>query len=94
MKKAQGVSTSLFGPAEVKKAGDFHSSFPEYQETPLDSLEALANSLGIARLFIKDESFRFGLKAFKVLGASYAVARHLSKRLGIDVSQLDRSKLV
>jgi diaminopropionate ammonia-lyase len=54
----------------------------------------LANSLGIAGLFLKDESFRFGLKAFKVLGASYAVARHLSKRLGIDVSQLDRSKLV
>lgn len=94
MKKAQGVSTALFGPAEVKKARDFHSSFPEYQETPLDSLEALANSLGIAGLFLKDESFRFGLKAFKVLGASYAVAKHLSKRLGIDVSQLDRGKLV
>ena len=94
MKKANGVSVARFGPAEVNKAKDFHRSFPEYQETPLHSLEALANSLGIAGLFLKDESFRFGLKAFKVLGASFAVARHLSKRLGIDVSQLDRTKLV
>jgi diaminopropionate ammonia-lyase len=50
--------------------------------------------MGIAGLFVKDESFRFGLNAFKVLGASYAVARLLSKRLGIDVSQLDCTKLV
>ena len=94
MKKAKGVSTALFGPAEVKRARGFHRGFPEYQETPLDSLEALANSLGIAGLFVKDESFRFGLNAFKVLGASYAVARHLAKRLGIDVSQLDYTKLI
>jgi diaminopropionate ammonia-lyase len=93
-KKAKGVSTALFGTAEVKKARDFHCSFPEYRETPLDSLKSLANSMGIAGLFLKDESFRFGLKAFKVLGASYAVARQLSRRLGIDVSQLDRTKLL
>jgi diaminopropionate ammonia-lyase len=94
LKKAKGVSTAPFGTAEAKKARGFHSSFPEYQETPLDSLESLANSMGIAGLFVKDESFRFGLNAFKVLGASYAVARLLSKRLGIDVSQLDCTKLV
>ncbi len=93
MKKVQGVSTALFGAEEVRKARDFHRSFPEYKETPLHSLEALANSLGIAGLFVKDESFRFGLKAFKVLGASYAVARHLSKRLGIDISHLDSTRL-
>ena len=93
MKKAKGVSTARFGLAEAKKARDFHRSFPEYLETPLDSLEALAKLLGIAGLYLKDESFRFGLNAFKVLGASYAVARQLSKRLGIDVSQLDSAKL-
>jgi len=94
MKKANGVSVARFGPAEVNKARDFHRSFPEYHETPLHNLEALANSLGLAGLFLKDESFRFGLKAFKVLGASFAVARHLSQSLGIDISQLDRAKLV
>ena len=93
MKKVQGVSTALFGPKEAKKARDFHRSFPEYKETPLHSLAALANSMGIAGLFLKDESFRFGLNAFKVLGASYAVARHLSERLGIDISQMDCAKL-
>ena len=44
MKKANGVSVARFGPAEVNKAKDFHRSFPEYQETPLHILQALANS--------------------------------------------------
>jgi diaminopropionate ammonia-lyase len=94
MKKVKGVSTAMFGPAEGEKVRSFHRSFPEYRETPLHSLKALASSLGLAGLFLKDESFRFGLKAFKVLGASYAMARELSRRLGIDVGQLDRTKLV
>ncbi len=52
-----------------------HQSLPEYRATPLVSLSGLAKSLGIGQLFIKDESFRFGLKAFKALGSTYAVYR-------------------
>lgn len=54
---------------------DLHRSIPEYRPSPLVSLPDLAKSLGIRQLFIKDESFRFGLKAFKALGSTYAIYR-------------------
>ena len=94
MRKASGARTSLFGAREAEAARSFHRSFPQYDETPLRSLAALAGRLGIAGIFVKDESFRFGLNAFKVLGASYAVAKHLSSRLRIDLSELDYTRLV
>lgn len=60
----------------------FHSEFPEYKKTPLWKLSDLARELGIGDIFIKDESYRFGLNAFKALGGSYAVAKYLAKCLG------------
>jgi diaminopropionate ammonia-lyase len=39
--------------------------------------------LGIARIWIKDESHRFGLQAFKSLGASFGLACALTERLGL-----------
>ena len=38
--------------------------------------------MGLKSLLVKDESQRFGLNAFKVLGGSYAIARHIAARLG------------
>ncbi|MDO5537188.1 MAG: diaminopropionate ammonia-lyase [Desulfovibrionaceae bacterium] len=61
----------------------FHRTLPEYAPTPLRSLTALAASLGLAGLHVKDESFRFGLNAFKALGGSFAAARVLAGRLGL-----------
>ena len=52
---------------------DFHSSLPGYKPTPLLKLSNLGKRLGVANLFVKDETFRFGLNAFKGLGASYAI---------------------
>jgi diaminopropionate ammonia-lyase len=40
--------------------------------------------LGVGKVFVKDESSRLGLPAFKVLGASWAVYRALEERLGED----------
>ena len=37
---------------------------------------------------MKDESKRFGLNAFKALGGSYAMARHLGEQLGLSQDQL------
>ena len=37
---------------------------------------------------MKDESFRFGLNAFKVLGGSFAMARYIAKEMGRDVSEM------
>ncbi|CZS88058.1 hypothetical protein WAI453_000456 [Rhynchosporium graminicola] len=65
----------------------FHQSLPRYNTTPLVPLPGIAKELGIAQLFVKDESSRFGLSAFKILGASWATKRSLEKRLGLDSSQ-------
>lgn len=54
-----------------------HSALPEYHPTPVVRLPALADSLGVKNIVVKDESHRFDLKAFKVLGASYAIYRFL-----------------
>ena len=58
---------------EITKTRAFHKSFPQYTETPLTKLEHMAAYLSLKELFIKDESYRFGLNAFKVLGGSYAM---------------------
>jgi len=58
----------------------FHQALPGYEPTPLRSLPALASRLGLAEVFVKDESQRFGIKAFKALGASYAMYRVLKQR--------------
>lgn len=62
----------------------FHASLPGYAPTPLVETPTLAAEVGGGRLFVKDESSRLGLPAFKILGASYAVSRALSARLGSD----------
>ena len=51
----------------------FHRTLPGYQPTPLVALPDLAKELGVKGVYIKDESKRFGLNAFKALGASYAI---------------------
>jgi len=58
----------------------FHRSLPGYEPTPLRELPALAFRLGLGAVLVKDESRRFGLKAFKALGASYAIYRFLKKK--------------
>ena len=53
---------------------------PGYAPTPLTEVPAIAAELGVGRVFVKDESARMGLPAFKVLGASWAVHQVLSRR--------------
>lgn len=57
------------------EAYEFHKTLPEYKETPLVGQKALSEKLGVAGIYTKDESKRFGLKAFKALGASFAVSK-------------------
>lgn len=71
----------------------FHRSLPDYNETQLHNLPSLASELGISHLLLKDESTRFGLPAFKILGASYAVHRTLCQHLNLPpTSTLDAVK--
>lgn len=62
----------------------FHSSLENYTPTPLLTLEELAKELGVKDIFLKDESHRFGLNAFKGLGASYAIYRILQQEPSIE----------
>lgn len=71
----------------------FHQTLPGYAATPLVELPELAVELGVGRVFMKDESSRLGLPAFKVLGASYAISRVLSARWGVDDRALDLGEL-
>ena len=73
---------------EVRKARAFHESFPQYTETPLADLKNMSSYLGLGSVKSKDESYRFGLNAFKVLGGSYAMARYIASETGRDVSEL------
>ena len=56
----------------------FHASLPGYTPSPLTEVPALAGELGVGRAFVKDESSRLGLPAFKVLGASWAIHQLLT----------------
>lgn len=66
----------------------FHQKLPQYRETPLHSLPAVAQELNVSHVFVKDESNRFGLPSFKILGASWAVLKALAERTGIDYQSL------
>jgi len=89
-----GAGYSLFSEEEAEKAIRFHSSIPGYEATPLAHLGKLAGIWGLKDFYVKDESYRFGLNAFKVLGGSYAIARLLCERLGKDISEVDFNYLV
>ncbi|MBD0861933.1 diaminopropionate ammonia-lyase [Gordonia sp. zg691] len=69
-------------PLEGAAVRDFHRGLPGYEPTPLLDLPMIAERLGAARVSVKDESSRLGLPAFKILGASWAVAREVDRRLG------------
>jgi diaminopropionate ammonia-lyase len=67
-------------PAQV---ADFHAHLPNFHATPLVEVPALAGELDVGRVFVKDESTRLGLPAFKALGASWAVYQTLSRHVGL-----------
>lgn len=71
--------------APLQKAPEeFHRSLPGYAPTALIELPELASALGVGSVHLKDESSRLGLPAFKILGASWAIARALSARVGAE----------
>jgi diaminopropionate ammonia-lyase len=65
----------LFSDAEYRDVHAYFAAHPELPPTPLRSLTGLAADLGVRAVDVKDETRRFGLNAFKVLGVRYAVHR-------------------
>ncbi len=84
-----GNASPLFTDTIAREVLDFHRKIPGYQPTPLVSLPALAKLLGVKNILVKDESQRFGLNAFKVLGGSYALGKLLAEKLQIDINEID-----
>jgi len=60
----------------------FHRKLPGYAPTPLVSTPEVAFRFGVSRVLVKNESSRFGLPSFKLLGASWATYRALAVRCG------------
>jgi diaminopropionate ammonia-lyase len=76
------LTTEPVFPAVSDRPFDFHRRLPGYRPSPLVEATRLAKKLGVAKVFVKDESSRFGLPSFKVLGASWATYAALRERLG------------
>ena len=93
-KKGQKYPLGFFNIDIVKEVKSFHESFPVYDETPLRNMENLAKELGLGDIYVKDESYRFGLNAFKVLGGSFALGNYLAKRLNSSIAEMTYEKLI
>jgi diaminopropionate ammonia-lyase len=79
------VSIMGFFPAEeLRDVRRFYENAAA-PATPLERLAGLAAALGIGGVLVKDESDRFGLPAFKIVGARYAIARVLDSQPGVQV---------
>lgn len=88
MPKTEDSQLEVMALSSVRKARAFHESFPQYSVTPLVRLDRMAEKLGLKDVYVKDESYRFGLNAFKVLGGSFAMARYIAQQTKKDVSEL------
>ncbi len=88
MPKSDDRQLAIMALDQVATARAFHQSFPQYSVTPLARLDGMAKYLGLGGLYVKDESYRFGLNAFKVLGGSFAMARYIAKQTGRDVKEM------
>jgi len=82
------ASTNFFSLSTAHSVRKFHQTFPDYTPTPLVKLTHLADMLGVSHIWIKDESHRFGLNAFKVLGATHGLAYLIAQRLKMNAQEL------
>lgn len=84
----EGIRDGLFSLERAKEVRQFHRSLNGYEPAPLRHLEALESMLGISALYVKDESYRFGLNAFKGLGGSYALGQVISRKTKHDLGHV------
>lgn len=84
-----GQKSPLFTAETANRIREFHRQIDGYKPTPLVSLPHLADNLGVKSVLVKDESYRFGLNAFKVLGGSYALGCLLAEYLNVDIKEID-----
>ena len=73
---------AYFSHAASRRAHAEIATWRGYAPTRLVNLDEFAADFGVAAVYYKDESSRFGLGSFKALGGAYAVLRLLQKILG------------
>ena len=93
-KKGEKFPLDILNKEVSEEVFKFHKSFPMYSETPLRDMKNLAKELGLGGVYVKDESYRFGLNAFKVLGGSFAIGKYLAKKLNKNISEMPYNVLV
>ncbi|KAM0815342.1 putative Diaminopropionate ammonia-lyase [Seiridium cardinale] len=79
----ENLNTQGLAPFDSSAVSAFHRLLPGYRSTPLVELPDIARELGLKGVFIKDESDRFGLPSFKILGASWGAFTAIAAKLGI-----------
>lgn len=82
-----------FSEEKAQEVLRYHKTLPVYTETPLVKLNSLSKSLGVNSIYVKDESYRFGLNAFKALGSSYCMATLIAERLKVAPQELTFEKI-
>lgn len=75
----RSAAPGLFSAAEYEQVRAFFDARPGLVPTPTRDLPALANRLGLGALLVKDETSRFGLNAFKLLGGRFAIETLISE---------------
>ena len=91
--KNPSPAPEYLSPDTARSVRAFHRSFPQYAPTPLAALPETSELLGLGSIHVKDESKRFGLNAFKVLGGSYAIGCLLGEKLGLAEKEINYSTL-
>ena len=86
-------SAELFGLSKARDVKKYHESFPLYKPTALRKLDSLAGFLNINSIYVKDESSRFGLNAFKGLGGSYCIGKYIAEKFKIPKNELTLQRL-
>lgn len=90
----ENESLKSFDKEVMNEVNNFHKTLPNYVQTPLVDLKNLAKHFGVKQILVKDESKRFGLNAFKVLGGSYAMGKYIANILNVEMKNLPFEKMI
>ncbi|MBP6015245.1 MAG: diaminopropionate ammonia-lyase [Candidatus Promineofilum sp.] len=81
--QAESAAVNHLLPGGItEEARAYHSQIPGYEMTPLKRLSSLALRLNLGSIWVKDESARMRLNAFKALGGSFAIYRFICQKVG------------
>src|SRR3954467_8184813 len=72
--------SDAFAAAAPEASTPFHRSIAGYRASDLRDAPELAEAMRVGTVFLKVETERFGLPAFKILGASWAAEQLLAGR--------------